>query len=1193
LVYNTISNGIECSTILKLCEDEMKKNLITFALTIVLLGCAGLVFPVEMPKPTYDNSLIFSITVSVLNEDVSEIEEIKSLFGGGLYAPLLFSQFMGVEMDWDINPANSGTGIQVFKDYLDELVEFAREHNVGIHLTLNYGMSRLVNYYKLAKEEDIRNAQWYNDNNLSSSQQAGGTTSASNIASTSFNDLNHVDSEINPTAKPAAGDSIINEYVFTTPSRYARKLRAHLNAKVTAAFAYLKKVQNANPDVIIIVSAPGEAELNFYRMNDDTQYLQTYFCDYSPFAVLEFRDWIKHEGLYADGELYEDEGYATGGSRYQGSSGLSNFNADFGTSFTSWDLKYFNWSLTDSVDTNYTDNSNPDTNIIPVSQYSQDGMMPTSGSHYIAGGFDPPRTMVTPGSDDFYDLWHTFRETMIYHYVKDMAEIARDSGFDKDKYYSHQIPGDYLFGNRPNDPSIPFLNPRYYSSAAPMWTADVFPDTGLGVTLYDVNFGGFYARTTKYGIDAAASMSENWAALEYNPDVIPVTISATLGSVQTLYNEMIKLYNGDPHVISLFKWTDSNNEYQYKDTNRGTAAKQFFDAVKDVARGSITTVFDPKEVEDFTAEYSSTTGLVTVSWSSKIWTDLNNKWTDWGDFSKFIVYRGSTADFTANSGSELARITESRYYDNNFERGKTFYYRVAVLNKNGVRGPLSSVVSVDTPIATFNPVLSVSRNRLNFAFVTGGDAPEPQRFRVYNSGTGVLNWTSSDDAAWLAFTPTTGLLGAEVEVTVDPTGLAAGTYSGLITITAAGVTGSPQAVSISLAVKTPAQDQPPFGEFATPKRDSTVSSSIPVTGWVLDDVGVTSVEIYRSPLTGEGTKLVYIGDALFVEGARPDIEAAFPDYPANYRAGWGYMLLSNFLPNGGNGEFKLYAVARDSSGNKTTLGSKPIICDNANAVKPFGAIDTPAQGGTASGSSFRNHGWALTPMPNSIATNGSKLSVYIDGVYRGHPVYNVYRSDIAGFFPGYANSSGAGGYFDIDTTKYEDGIHTIAWIAIDSAGNSDGIGSRYFSISNLGEERSRGTAGSVIQGLNVSTIPAVPSAPVVVIKGFDKNAKPQHTLPGANGTTVSIKELERVEIHLSDSPSASSSTHWSGFLAAGNQTRPLPPGSTLDCEKGIFYWMPSTGFAGDYLFDFIGVESFTGKMFRKRITISIEPKFGN
>ncbi len=66
-------------------------------------------------------------------------------------------------------------------------------------------------------------------------------------------------------------------------------------------------------------------------------------------------------------------------------------------------------------------------------------------------------------------------------------------------------------------------------------------------------------------------------------------------------------------------------------------------------------------------------------------------------------------------------------------------------------------------------------------------------------------------------------------------------------------------------------------------------------------------------------------------------------------AGWGYLLLTNFLPSQGNGTFTLYAYADDVDGYTTLLGSKTITCTNATATAPFGAIDTPAQGGDGVG----------------------------------------------------------------------------------------------------------------------------------------------------------------------------------------------------------------------------------------------------
>ena len=243
----------------------------------------------------------------------------------------------------------------------------------------------------------------------------------------------------------------------------------------------------------------------------------------------------------------------------------------------------------------------------------------------------------------------------------------------------------------------------------------------------------------------------------------------------------------------------------------------------------------------------------------------------------------------------------------------------------------------------------------------------------------------------------------------------------------------------------------PFGSFDTPADGAGgVTGAIPVTGWALDDIGVTRVEIYRDPLAGEGTSpngKVYLGDAVFIPGARGDIEGAYANFPQANRAGWGLQLLTNFLPGSGNGSFTLHAYAYDAEARATLLGSRRITCSNASATIPFGTIDTPGQGQTVSGTVV-NFGWALTPPPASIPSDGSTIWVFVDGAPVGHPVYNQYRSDIATLFPGYANSGGAVGYYMLATSGLANGLHTIAWSVTDSQGRAAGIGSRYFWVQN-------------------------------------------------------------------------------------------------------------------------------------------------
>jgi Leucine-rich repeat (LRR) protein len=486
------------------------------------------------------------------------------------------------------------------------------------------------------------------------------------------------------------------------------------------------------------------------------------------------------------------------------------------------------------------------------------------------------------------------------------------------------------------------------------------------------------------------------------------------------------------------------------------------------------------------------------------------------------------------------------------------------------------------------PIISLNRSRLYFCALT----PAYQTFTgsqevwISNSGLESLNWNIHTDSSWLTCTPLSGIDSGIITISVNPAGLSEGTYSGTITISDSHAANAPQYISVTLKIKPNSEEMLPFGAFLTPVDNSNVCSSIPVTGWVLDDIGIQSVKIYRE----EGTLLHFIGNAEFMDSARPDIEMAYLDYPFNYKAGWGYMMLTNSLPDGGNGVFKLHALATDVNGNIVNLGVKTITVDNANAVKPFGYIDSPVQCGVTSGKNVINWGWVLTPRPRYIPTDGSTISVWVDGVSIGHPTYNLYREDIAGKFPGYANSNGAVGYFYLDTTAFQNGIHTLFWTAVDNAGNTDGIGSRYFTILNRKQHSSFSASHNSCPGLNEELPGLFPGFhPLLVKTGYNNEVNPREIYPDEEGFShILCRELERIEITMKDPGTPSSC--FNGYLVVGEKLRPLPTGSTLDAGKGVFYWQPGPGFIGTYHLAFVEKDE-TGMINRKEVIVEIEPKY--
>jgi len=542
-----------------------------------------------------------------------------------------------------------------------------------------------------------------------------------------------------------------------------------------------------------------------------------------------------------------------------------------------------------------------------------------------------------------------------------------------------------------------------------------------------------------------------------------------------------------------------------------------------------------------------------------------------------------------------------------------------------------------------NKSIALSKSQINFGAVQNGTSTPADSVVVSNSGIGTLAWTATPSADWLSVSPGGGAGNGVISIGITRTDMMPGTYSGTVLVSDPTATNSPQSISVLYKVFAPGNDTPPFGYIDRPFSGTTVASSIPVTGWALDDLGVQSVKIYRGT---DATDRVFLGEATIVEGARPDVTAKYGDYPQNERAGWGYMLLTNLLPNGGNGPVNLLAYATDWTGQEALLGSSAIICDNANAIKPFGAIDTPTQGGTASGSAFLNFGWALTPMPNTIPIDGSTLTVWVDSLPLGHPVYNNYRADIATLFPGYANSNGAVGYYYLNTTGYADGIHTIEWSATDTGGNTDGIGSRYFAIQNAvpvpgsaavstgtgtttsrmgAESGGRNEAGQIsdfcAHGRTAEEIAAMPEdarSTVFIKRGLAVSAPAETVLPDNEGITrIEIPEVTRLALYLNESDgretetemiergkrilsrsarnskessafreardSAIASAHYEAYQLVDGEIRSLPIGASFDPETGAFYWQPGPGFRGDFRFVIIDSEGNAKKTFCVRI----------
>ncbi len=300
------------------------------------------------------------------------------------------------------------------------------------------------------------------------------------------------------------------DWRLPTPSRYCAAVHDRAMHTARREAEEIHAIMADYPGVIVAVNAAIEEELATGGEHSDGL-----LSDYSPYAITEYRDWLRHTGIYDDtigrfagegappeivGPLVTIKGvlrspfYDDPTPNKSNATGLS-FNAKFGTHFTKWALR--NWDLV-KYPARITD-----PNFVPA---------PSSGPGYTAGGFDAPRTRLP--SDRFWQSWSWdvldqdgkyppgnskspafgFRQYEVKHFVSDILDQIRGASIPSGLLYAHQIPSEQV--------SVT----RCRSGADPIWTGFYAPSGTVGIT----RFGPIdTAGITQY--------SRDWGIFEWHP----------------------------------------------------------------------------------------------------------------------------------------------------------------------------------------------------------------------------------------------------------------------------------------------------------------------------------------------------------------------------------------------------------------------------------------------------------------------------------------------------------------------------------------------------------------------------------------------------------------------------------------------------------------------------------------------------
>ncbi len=177
---------------------------------------------------------------------------------------------------------------------------------------------------------------------------------------------------------------------------------------------------------------------------------------------------------------------------------------------------------------------------------------------------------------------------------------------------------------------------------------------------------------------------------------------------------------------------------------------------------------------------------------------------------------GGTLNWTASVDANWLSIdtnsgTCTNYYDadtvavnvdiNEMAEG-TYYAHIAVSDPCALGNPQTVAVE----LRVIGPIIKLSKSTFYFTALEDGNNPANQILGISNIGSNVLNWQISETCDWLSVEPNCGSSTSEVNdvnIVVDISGLAAGSYNCQLTVYSDDAENSPQIVTVNLRVYGP------------------------------------------------------------------------------------------------------------------------------------------------------------------------------------------------------------------------------------------------------------------------------------------------------------------------------------------------------------------------------------------------------
>lgn len=224
------------------------------------------------------------------------------------------------------------------------------------------------------------------------------------------------------------------------------------------------------------------------------------------------------------------------------------------------------------------------------------------------------------------------------------------------------------------------------------------------------------------------------------------------------------------------------------------------------------------------------------SGSTLSWTATKVQNSGWLSFSPATGSLGSGASANLTVSINSSALTAGTYNDT-----------LRISGSNATNNPQN--VPVTLTVAPPAGVTVSCPNNCNIGALAGGRAVT-STITIRNSGSSPLNWTASPGQSWLNLSSLSGTTPANSSttliLTVNPTGLTAGNYSSLVTVSGGG---SPVSATVSAAVGTPIGITTSLWNIYRSSNLTTVLQTATYSGLLNYTAAGLSVDTYQARLT--------------------------------------------------------------------------------------------------------------------------------------------------------------------------------------------------------------------------------------------------------------------------------------------------------------------------------------------------------